>query len=127
MKSLQKYLPIALFSAFLLFGLSAFIESKPTPKQSRIYTFVSSYSPYYLEKRFGGLEIRSKEDSAFKLKPSNQALFHTFERLEKQWGKEHLRIQDKTLELYDNQHHLKATLPLKTEEELTFLHNYYEV
>jgi len=30
-----------------------------------------NYSPYYLEKRFGGLEILSRDDKSLKRKPDN--------------------------------------------------------
>ena len=54
MQKLNKYLLPALFLGFLIFGLAAFMESKPSHKNARIYKAVQQYSPYYLDKRFGG-------------------------------------------------------------------------
>ena len=75
MTSFKKYLPVALVLGFILFGLDAFFQSKPSSKNKRIYKTVQKYSPYYLDKRFGGLQIMSKEDPEFKEKPNNMTLF----------------------------------------------------
>jgi len=111
---------------FFLFGLSAFIESKPHHKNARVYKAVQQYSPYYLEKRFGGLEIRSKTDTEFKEKPSNMELFKTFEQLERVWGQKHLSVKNGTLFITDNNGTVH-TLPIKNEDELRFIQNYYGV
>jgi len=125
MNSLKKYLPIALLIGFLLFGLDAFFQSKPSAKNKRVYTTVQKYSPYYLDKRFGGLTIMNKEDAEFKEKPNNMTLFKEFERLEKSWGKTHLKIESNTLIILDNNNSQLATLPLQTKEEMDFAQQYY--
>ena len=68
---MKKYLPIALMLGFFFVGFTIFITAKPTPK-APIYKTISKYSPYYLEKRFGGLEILNKENKKFKEKPIMQ-------------------------------------------------------
>ena len=125
MNSLRKYLPIALLIGFLLFGLDAFFQSKPSAKNVRVYNTVQKYSPYYLDKRFGGLTIMNKEDAEFKEKPNNMTLFKEFERLEKAWGKTHLKIESNTLIILDNNGSQLATLPLQTKEEMDFAQQYY--
>ena len=127
MQNISKYLPIGLFLAFFIFGLSALIESKPHSKNERIYTFVQKYSPYYFEKRFGGLEIRSREDEEFKEKPTNATVFKEFERLEKRWGMKHLKVENGDLIVLDENGSVKAKLPLQNEQELHFIQNYYGV
>jgi len=127
MKSFNKYLPIALFIAFLLFGISAFIQSKPSSKNARIYKTVQKYSPYYLEKRFGGLEIRNKEKPDFKEKPNNATLFKTFEHLEREWGKRHLSIKKNQLVITDNNGSVQLSFPLQSKDEVEFLHRYYGI
>ncbi len=127
MSNLRKYLPIALLIGFILFGLSAFFQSKPSTKNKRIYKVVQKYSPYYMDKRFGGLTILNKEDSEFKEKPNNMTLFKEFERLEKEWGKKHLSIKNNTLIIVDNNDTQLLALPLKNKEELGFIHSYYSV
>jgi len=127
MDSFRKYLPIALFLGFLLFGLNAFLESKPSNKNARVYKTVQKYSPYYLDKRFGGLQIMSKKDPAFKEKPNNMTLFKEFERLEREWGQKHLKIQNNILVISDDNGTELSTLPLQTKEESDFTHRYYGI
>jgi len=127
MQKFNKYLLPALFLAFLVFGLAAFMESKPSHKNARVYKTVQQYSPYYLDKRFGGLQIMNKEDPEFKEKPNNMTLFKEFERLERAWGKTHLRLENNQLIILDNNGSKQATLPLQSQEEVEFVHRYYGV
>jgi hypothetical protein len=124
---MKKYLPIALLIGFILFGLSAFFQSRPSPKNAHVYKTVQKYSPYYMDKRFGGLTILSKEDSEFKEKPNNMTLFKEFERLEKNWAKTHLKLNDNLLIILDNNSSQQATLLLKTKEELDFARQFYRL
>jgi len=127
MQKMSKYLLPALFLAFLLLGVNALIESKPSPKNARVYKTVQQFSPYTLEKRFGGLEIVNKEDPEFKEKPNNMTVFKEFERLEKAWGKTHLKLTDDTLLILDNNGTVVHKLPLQSKEETQFVHSYYGI
>jgi len=127
MDSLRKYLPIALVIGFILFGLDAFMQSKPSAKNARVYKEVQKFSPYFLDKRFGGLQIMSKEDADFKEKPNNMTLFKEFERLEKAWGEKHLKIKNNALLIVDNNGTLLSTLPLNKHDEIEFIHRYYGI
>ncbi len=127
MQRFSKYLLPALFLGFLLVGLAAFIQSKPSHKNARVYKIVQHYSPYYLDKRFGGLQIMSKEDPEFKEKPNNMTLFHEFERLEKAWGKTHLKLTNNQLIILDNNGSQQAVVPLEKQDEIDFVHRYYGV
>lgn len=127
MSSFRKYLPIALFLSFLFFGLAVFLQSKPSSKNERVYKAVRQYSPYYFKKRFGGLEILSKENPNFKEKPSNTKLFKEFEQLERVWGQKHLTIKNATLIIKDNNGSKLSTLPLESPKEVEFVHRYYGI
>lgn len=127
MTPFKKYLPIALLLGFLMFGISAFIQSKPSDKNERVYKTVQKFSPYYLDKRFGGLQIMNREDTEFKEKPNNMTLFKEFERLEKEWGKKHLSIKNNTLLIVDNNGTLVHTLMLNSKDELDFAHTFYGI
>ena len=102
MKNFNKYLPIALFLAFFIFGLNVFLQSRPTAKNERVYKIVKEVSPYYIEKRFGGLEILKKDDKEFKEKPSNEAFFKRFEELEREWGSKHIKISNNKAVIVDD-------------------------
>ncbi|MFT7823476.1 MAG: hypothetical protein ABXS92_01820 [Sulfurimonas sp.] len=127
MKSVNKYLPFALGLAFLILGISAFFESRPSAKNERVYSTVKAYSPYYMEQRFGGIQIMSKEDPDFKEKPSNMDLFKRLETLEKGWGQKHLKIEKGSLFILDDNGSTLSSLPLLSEEEYTFIQRYYGV
>ena len=127
MQSIRKYLTLAFFVAFLGLALMAFMSSKPSDKNARVYKTVQQYSPYYLDKRLGGLTIKNKENKDFKEKPNNMTLFKEFERLEKEWAKTHLKLSLSTLIILDNNGTKISMLQLQTPEELSFVKDYYEV
>ncbi|OQX78151.1 MAG: hypothetical protein B6D54_00170 [Epsilonproteobacteria bacterium 4484_65] len=127
MNSLKKYLPLALMLGFLAIAISAYIQSKPSHKNARVYTTVKQYSPYYTDQRFGGIQIMSKEDANFKEKPDNMALFKRLDELEKAWGQKHLKLENNTLIILDNNGTQQATLPLNTQEEINFTHHFYGI
>jgi len=127
MKSIKKLLPVAIILGFFLLGLNAFFKSRPSEKNERVYKTVQAYSPYYLDRRFGGLQILSKEDSEFKEKPTNATLFKEFSRLEKEWGEKHLKIENNALIIVDNNDTQLSILPIQSTEELHFIHSYYGI
>jgi hypothetical protein len=127
MQSFRKYLPLALFAAFFGLAILAFMSGKPSEKNARVYKTVQQYSPYYLDKRLGGLTIKSKKDENFKEKPTNLTLFKEFERLEKLWAKTHLTLSQNSLIISDDNGTQLSTLKLQTPEELLFVEQYYEI
>jgi hypothetical protein len=126
MKKYSKYLIFALTLGFFLMGFNAYQEAKPTPK-APIYKKIRNYSPYYLEKTFGGLEILSKNDSKFKEKPNNMEIFHELEALEKKWGKNHLKIKNNNLIILDNNKTILKKLPIKNQIDKNFIHKFYGI
>lgn len=127
MNYLRKLLPIGLAIGFLLLGLVAFFQSKPTPKNGRIYNTVKQYSPYYMEKRFGGIQIKSTIDPNFQEKPSNMEVYRRLESLEKTWAQSHLKVNDNTLFILDDNQTLQLSLPLLSKEEQEFVHLYFGI
>ncbi len=119
---MNKYLSIALMIGFFLVGLNVFLNSKPTPK-APIYKTITKYSPYYLEKRFGGLEILNRDDKDFKEKPDNVVVFKRFEQLQKQWGKKHLKIVNNTLIIDSN--HTQIKVHINSQKDKNFLKTFY--
>ncbi len=127
MNKMRKYLPLGLILGFFAFGISAFIQSKPSHKNERVYTTVKQYSPYYNIQRMGGIQIMSKEDPNFKEKPDNMLLFKRLDELEKDWAQKHLRVTNNILIILDNNGTQQATLPLNTQEEIDFAHTFYGI
>jgi len=122
---MRRALFVALSVGFLFFGISAYMQSKGAAKNKRIYQAVHRFSPWYLEKRIGGLTIRSKTDKDFKEKPSNMEVFHRFDALEKQWAQTHLTLENNTLIIRDDNGTTLETVPLKTDNEKQFVHVFY--
>ena len=124
---MRKYLIWALAAGFLVMGITAFMESQPDPKNKRVYQEITKYSPYYIDKRVGGLNIKSKEDEAFKEKPDNVKVFRRLDELEKAWGKTHLILENSQLHILDNNGSTLTTFPLESQDEIDFIHRFYEI
>jgi hypothetical protein len=127
MQKFSKYLPFALFVGFFLVALAAFMQSRPASKNARIYKAVQPCNPYYMQKRLGGLAIRKKGDPDFKEKPSNMQLYREYERLEKRWASQAMKLHGDTLEVYDENGTLCTRITLQNNAEYTFVRNYYGV
>ena len=125
MQKYSKFLPLALMIGFFLIGFNVFLDSRPASKNKRVYSIIKEYSPYYIEKRFGGLEILSKKDKDFKEKPSNEEFFKKFEELERKWGQKHLILKDSTVTIVDDNNKTLKSFKLKNQEELNFVKSYY--
>jgi len=123
---MKNYLFIALTLGLSFMAFMAFQQAKPTHKEP-IYKEIQKFSPYYIDKRFGGLQIMSREESEFKEKPTNMEVFHRLEFLEKEWGKKHLSIKENQLLIKDNQGKESHQIPIKTDREKLFIHNYYGI
>lgn len=127
MSKYKNYLLPFLFSGFIVMGVSAYLQSRPEDKNHEIYQQIKVYSPYYLDKRFGGLQIMSKTDKAFKEQPDNMEVFHRLDRLEKEWGKNHLRIRESNLIVTDDSNKTLAVILIKNREDRRFLEEFYEI
>jgi len=121
---MKKYLFPLLAIALTFMVIMAFQQAKPTPK-APIYKEVKKYSPYYLDKRFAGLQIMSKTDEKFKEKPTNMEVFHRLEYLEKEWAKTHLKLVENQVIISDNNGTEVIKLPIKTKEDSNFIHSFY--
>ena len=124
---MRKYLIWALAAGFLLIGVTTLFESQPEPKNKRVYTEVIKYSPYYIDKRVGGLNIKSREDEEFKEKPDNVQVFHRLDELEKAWGKTHLILENSQLRILDNNGSTLTTFQLESQDEIDFIHRFYGI
>ena len=127
MEKYRKYLIWAMAAGFLLIGINAFLESQPEAKNKRVYQEIRKYSPYYIDKRVGGLNIKSKEDEEFKEKPDNVKVFHRLDELEKSWGKTHLKLQNSQLLILDNNGSTLETFPLESQDEIDFIRHFYGI
>ena len=123
---MKKYLFPALTIALTFMAIMAFQQARPTPK-APIYKEVQKYSPYYIDKRFGGLQLMSKTDESFKEKPTNMEVFHRLEYLEKEWAKTHLKLLKNKLIVVDNNGTEVTTFAVSSNEDKKFIHSFYGI
>ncbi len=127
MRNISKFLIWGLAIGFLLLGTNAYLNSKPEAKNQRIYQEIKKYSPYYLDKRVTGLDIKSKEDQDFKESPDSMQIFHQLDKLEKKWGEKHLKLDGDTLVILDNNGSKRATIKVQNRDEMDFIHHFYGI
>jgi len=123
---MKKYLFPSLAIALTFMAIMAFQQAKPTPK-APIYKEVQKYSPYYIDKRLGGLQLMSKTDKEFKEKPTNMEVFHRLEYLEKEWAKTHLKLLNNQLTVVDDNGTEVTTFPISTDKDEKFIHSFYGI
>ena len=121
----KKLLIFAFFIIFMFLGINALKEGMPSHKNERVYSLLQTYMPYTLEKRAGGLTIKSKI-TGIKEKPPAKEVFLRLEQLEKQWGKEALRLDGMNLYILDENKKDKVKIILQNEAELSWVKNYFE-
>ena len=124
---MRQYLIWALAAGFLIIGVTAFFNSQPESKNKRVYQEVKKFSPYYIDKRVGGLNIKSREEVDFEEKPDNVQIFHRLDELEKAWGKTHLVLENFQLHILDNNGSTLTTFPLESQDEIDFIHRFYGI
>lgn len=98
----SKYFILAFIVIIFIVGFIGFKDSLPQNKNERVYAILKEYLPYTLEKRLGGFSIVYK-DGKQKEKPSNAEIFHITDRLDKQWGKEYLKLENNILVVLDRE------------------------
>lgn len=122
---ISKLLIVAFFAVFMFLALMALKEGMPSKKDERVYPILQQHMPYTLEKRAGGLTIKSKI-TGIKEKPPAKEVFLRLEQLEKQWGKEALRLDGMNLYILDENKKDKIKIILQNEAELSWVKNYFE-
>lgn len=125
MKS-RNLLIVAFFIIFMFLGITTMKDSMPSPKNDRIYTILQEQMPYVVEKRAGGLSIKSKI-TGIKEKPPAKQVFLRLEQLEKQWGQEFLRLEGNTLLILDKDKKVVKQILLKTSDEINWVKEYFEM
>lgn len=114
-KSKKSILLIVLISIFFLVGFIGFKDSLPEDKNQRVYGVLQEYLPYTIEKRTGGLAIVYK-DGREKDKPKNSEIFHITDKLDKDWGKESLKLEGNILIVLNKERQEIKKIELNNEE-----------
>ena len=121
---IKKVLLFAVFAGFLLFAVFTVQEAMPEKKEARIYKLIHEYSPYQLEKRFGGLSIVDKNTHT-KEKPPTSLVLHRLDDLEKQWGRKHVQVKGEDVIIIDNNGTQVGKIALESQREKDFVVNFF--
>ncbi len=123
----SRKLILAIAATFVFLSVVAFIIGKPPYKDKRLYPIISQYTPYKIEFALGGLVIKKKNDPKFKLEPDAKSFYHVLQELEKKWAKDHLKISNNTLLIYNDNKEIVKKVKLNNQKEINFIKEYYGV
>ena len=125
MSLVKKVFIFALLSAFLIMGVLSMKRAMPEAKEERIYKAIKVYSPYQLEKRMGGLTIVNTKENT-KEEPSAAEVLHRLDELDKEWGKDHLKIEANEL-LITKDDGSVVKIHIQTPKERAFLQSFFGI
>ncbi|MGD9554051.1 MAG: hypothetical protein AB7D96_01115 [Arcobacteraceae bacterium] len=110
---------------FFIIGFISFQNAMPEAKNERVYSILKPYLPYTVEKRLGGFTVVDKKTDEKTKPPASEALKY-MDSLDKQWGKEFLKLQGNVLMILD-----ANKQPIKqfeiTSEEKKWVENFFEI
>ncbi|NPB04494.1 MAG: hypothetical protein GXO39_08820 [Thermotogae bacterium] len=123
----SRKLGFALGAVMAFLAAVAFIIGRPPHRDPRIYPLVREYAPFKIEKALGGLKILRKDNPDFKEEPDAVNFYPRLQELERQWARTHLKLEEHTLKILDDQGNIRKEIPLKNDSEVQFIHSYYGV
>ena len=112
--------------AFLVLGFVSMKRATPAAKEDRIYSAIHVYSPYSIEKRIGGLTIIDSR-TGDKEKLSAAEFYHRLDEVEKEWGKEHLKIVDNDVLVLGENNQTISKIYMETDKEKKFVRSFYGI
>ena len=122
----KRVLIFGLLAGFLIMGIIAMDRAMPEPKQERIYKAIKEYSPYYLEKRIGGLTILSSKDEDFKEKINAAEVLHRLDELDKKWAKNHLSVENNDI-IVTKDDNSTVKIFIETPKERAFVKSFFGI
>lgn len=110
---------------FFIIGYIAFKDAMPQDKNERVYSAIKPYLPYTIEKRLGGFTIIDKKTGDKEKPPASEAL-KFMDSLDKQWGKEFLKLEGNLLMILDANKQVVKQLEISPEEK-KWVESYFEI
>ncbi len=111
---------------FIFLSAVALITNMPEKKDVRVYKEIVKYFPYKIKKEFGGLDItdtRTNKD----LDVPNAKVFVIYDDLLKKWGKTHLKLQNSTLIILNDDKSERAKIALKNNKDIEWVKNFFSL
>jgi len=124
--STKQGLFLGVLFAFLVMGFVAMQRAMPDAKEDRIYKAIKVYTPYKLEKRIGGLTIVDIRDGR-KEKPSAAEVLYRMDELDKEWGKEHLKIVANDVIVLGDKNQTVVKIFLETPAEKSWVKKFFGI
>ena len=122
----KKGILIGIIFAAIVMGVLAMQRAMPDAKNTRMYTEITKYSPYYMEKTIGGLTIIDKRDGR-KEKPSAAEVMHRMDELQQEWGVKHLRVEGSDLIIMGENNQTIVKVFIQEHDERKFLQDFYGI
>ncbi len=109
---------------FIFLSAVALITNMPEKKDVKVYKEVLKYFPYKIKKEFGGLDIEDKRTGE-DLDVPNSKVFLAYDDLLKKWGKKHLKLQNNTLIVLDDNGQKKGEIKLETQKDIDWVKKFF--
>ncbi len=122
----KKGLFLGLLFAFFVMGVLSMQRAMPDAKEERIYKAIKVYMPYKVEKRMGGLTLIDTRDGR-KEKPDAASFYHRLDELEKEWGKQHLRVVNNDVVVVGDNNQSIVKIFIQTQQEREWLHKFFGI
>ena len=122
----KKALGLGAVFAFFILGVVALKQAMPAHKEERIYKAISTYSPYKLEKRIGGLTIIDSR-TGDKEKPASADVMLRFDEVNEIWGKSHLKVQGSDVIVLGDNNQTLVKIFIENKQERDFLKTFYGI
>ncbi len=126
MQKYSRYLGIALGLGFFMVALIAFIKGQPESRDKRVYAQLKPYIPYKIEKKMSGLRIVDTRTGE-KIEPTNMDFYQVLDNLEKDWGARHLKLDNNTLIVIDDNNQTVGTITLPDQQAKTWVRRFFGI
>jgi len=125
-KTTSNLLLLGFFIGFLIVGGLSMKDSMPADKDKRVYAALKPFMPYELEKRIGGFYIVTKL-TGDKEKPPAMDVMVRLDELEKEWGKTHLKLENETLVILDDDKKIVKKIKLNDHLETRWVKEFFGI
>ena len=111
---------LGFFLGFFVIGYITFKDALPNDKNKRVYELLKPHFDYVLDPSMSGFSIKYKLTNEKENPPASEVVKRVDE-IDKEWGKEHLRLIGNKLEVLDKNKNIISIINLENEKEVTWV------
>lgn len=119
-KKTSNLLLLGFFLGFFIIGYISFNDALPNDKNKRVYELLKPHFDYVLDPSMSGFSIKYKLTNEKENPPASEVLKRVDE-IDKEWGKEHLRLIGNKLEVLDKNKNIVSIINLENEKEVAWV------